>query len=509
MKRSLVCLLLCAVLCVGLLSPGALAYDAGSEASAAFRAFVLDEGFRDGRAYSSSAEYPVCFSLYDLDGDRQPELLIRDRLRAMAEEPYDVFTCRGGTVTYIGRLGVRGGEAHYAPGSDYPGLFSYDGAMGFYIGNYYTMRDGSVVSERVVETDGRSGGALKDAWITADEALRAAFRSAYDGPVTDYSAFAELPAFTMEEIADMGWEQYYAGSGAAARFYDVAVKSFYAPAVAWAVGEEITNGMRPAEFVPDAVCTRAQMVTFLWRAAGSPDEGTKTPFRDVPESAWYAPAVAWAAKTGVALGMTPESFAPASPVTRGQTVTFLWRFAGSPKQTGGELPFLDVRADAYYAEAVRWALAKGVTNGTEPGYFRPARECARREIVTFLYRHVTGQGVTLEPVSVRHLAPGETPRADYSFRDEGAESSALITLARDLKDVMLLRAETTDGGLRVTGEPLKRFGDLKTGAAIFVETSFPDVGARVALRYTLDGKTVTVAIAESGRDGKLILIPVE
>ena len=74
---------------------------------------------------------------------------------------------------------------------------------------------------------------------------------------------------------------------------------------------------------------------------------------------------------------------------------------------------------------------------------------------------------------------------------------------------MLLRAETTDGGLRVTGEPLKRFGDLKTGATLFVETSFPDVGARVALRYTLDGKTVTVAIAESGRDGKLILIPVE
>ena len=137
MKQKLLSLLIVLALCLTLI-PGALAWDGETDWQDAYRAFLLEEGFRKtGRTYSDSADYPIRFSLYDLDGDFRPELLLRDPMRAMAQEPYDVYTVREGAVEYVGRIGIRGGTLHYAPGRGYDGVFSYDGSLGYYTGWYY------------------------------------------------------------------------------------------------------------------------------------------------------------------------------------------------------------------------------------------------------------------------------------------------------------------------------------------------------------------------------------
>ena len=154
----------------------------------------------------------------------------------------------------------------------------------------------------------------------------------------------------------------------------------------WAVAEGITSGTSPTTFSPNNGCTRAQMVTFLWRAAGSPEpESDYGPFRDVPKDAYYRKAVLWAAGEGITSGTSPTTFSPNATVTRAQTVTFLWRWDGEPEadQRSG---FRDVPAGQYYSEAVSWAVEAGITNGTGTTTFSPGQTCTRAQIVTFLWR---------------------------------------------------------------------------------------------------------------------------
>ena len=169
-------------------------------------------------------------------------------------------------------------------------------------------------------------------------------------------------------------------------FTDVPADAYYADAVAWAVENGITNGTSATTFGPDVSCTRAQMVTFLWRAAGSPEPTTaNNPFTDVQSDAYYYDAVLWAVEQGITSGTSATTFSPDATVTRGQTVTFLWRQAGSPV-VNYAMSFADVDAGAYYAEAVRWAVSEGVTAGTSGTTFSPDASCTRAQIVTFLYR---------------------------------------------------------------------------------------------------------------------------
>ncbi len=169
-------------------------------------------------------------------------------------------------------------------------------------------------------------------------------------------------------------------------FVDVPAGSYYEDAVNWAVENGITQGTDDTHFSPDDVCTRAQMVTFLWRAAGSPKvENGKNPFTDVQADAYYYDAVLWAVKQGVTSGTSATTFSPDATVTRGQTVTFLYRNAGSP-EVSGTMPFTDVEADAYYAKAVQWAVQQKITTGTSETTFSPMSDCTRGQIVTFLYR---------------------------------------------------------------------------------------------------------------------------
>ena len=170
-------------------------------------------------------------------------------------------------------------------------------------------------------------------------------------------------------------------------FRDVKSKDYFADAVVWAVQKGVTEGTAVDRFSPAGTCTRAQFVTFLWRAAGNPKPAGKTPFADVPAGRYFSEAVAWAAEKGITDGTGKTTFSPNATLTRAQVVTFLWRYAGSPK-AGSAAAFGDVKSGAYYAAAVAWAVEKGVTDGTGKTTFSPARACTRAETVTFLYRQL-------------------------------------------------------------------------------------------------------------------------
>lgn len=173
-------------------------------------------------------------------------------------------------------------------------------------------------------------------------------------------------------------------------FVDVKTGDYFYDAVLWAVEKGITNGTSAETFSPEAPCTRAQIVTFLWRAAGSPVVNYAMDLSDVAGDAYYAEAVRWALSEGITTGTSDHTFTPDAVCTREQAVTFLYRAAGSPA-VSGESAFEDVGADAYYARAVAWAAQNGVTNGISQALFGTGSDCTRAQIVTFLYRAQQGK----------------------------------------------------------------------------------------------------------------------
>ena len=169
-------------------------------------------------------------------------------------------------------------------------------------------------------------------------------------------------------------------------FVDVATGSYYEDAVDWAVENGITKGTDDTHFSPDGICTRVQAVTFLWRAAGSPKPETRTmPFTDVPVGSYYYDAVLWAVENGITMGTSDTTFSPNATCSRAQIVAFLWRSEKSPA-AGTANPFADVKSDAYYADAVLWAVKENITKGTTSTTFSPNADCTRAQIVTFLWR---------------------------------------------------------------------------------------------------------------------------
>ncbi|MBR3423796.1 MAG: S-layer homology domain-containing protein, partial [Clostridia bacterium] len=170
-------------------------------------------------------------------------------------------------------------------------------------------------------------------------------------------------------------------------FVDVPAGAYFTDAVAWAVRNNITNGTDKTHFSPDAGCTRGQVVTFLWRSVGEPKPKTaKNPFQDVKEGDYFYDAVLWAVENGITNGMDKTHFAPNSTCTRGQIVTFLYRWKGSPKPASNKNPFKDVQSGDYFYSPVLWAVAKGVTTGTSKTKFSPNDTCTRAQVVTFMYR---------------------------------------------------------------------------------------------------------------------------
>ncbi|MFQ5558707.1 MAG: S-layer homology domain-containing protein, partial [Acidimicrobiales bacterium] len=186
-----------------------------------------------------------------------------------------------------------------------------------------------------------------------------------------------------------------APAAAGAGFGDVADDAWYAPAVEWAVASGVTTGTSADTFSPDDVVTRAQAVTFLYRAAGSPPTGSAVGFVDVPAGAWFHDAVAWAVAEGVTTGISPTTFAPSAPVTRAQVFTFVHRWTGA-RAVAAPVSFVDVPAGAWFHDAVAWALAAGLTTGTTPTTFSPDDVTTRAQMVTVLHRAITGGQVAAE-----------------------------------------------------------------------------------------------------------------
>lgn len=169
-------------------------------------------------------------------------------------------------------------------------------------------------------------------------------------------------------------------------FVDVEEQVYYRDPIVWAYHEGITTGIDSEHFYPQLLCTRAQVVTFLWRWAGSPESGgAECPFRDVSPDSYYYTAVMWATEKGITNGMDETHFMPEESCQRGQVVTLLYRFLGSPA-VKGVTPFVDVAPESYYALSILWAYKKEITNGMDATHFMPGEPCTRGQIVTLLYR---------------------------------------------------------------------------------------------------------------------------
>ena len=168
-------------------------------------------------------------------------------------------------------------------------------------------------------------------------------------------------------------------------FVDVAPNKYYSEAVDWAVEKGITNGLDKSHFGPQQACTRGQIVTFLWRAAGEPVVSGNVGFVDVAPGSYCYEAVKWAVANGITKGTDATHFSPNATCTRGQVVTFMYRAEGEPA-VGGNVGFVDVAPGSYCYEAVKWAVANGITKGTDATHFSPNATCTRGQVVTFLYR---------------------------------------------------------------------------------------------------------------------------
>lgn len=192
-------------------------------------------------------------------------------------------------------------------------------------------------------------------------------------------------------------------------FKDVLLTAYYTEGVAWAVAKNITNGTSSTTFSPNETCTRAQVVTFLWRAMGQPEPTTTlNPFTDVNNNAYYYKAVMWAFAQGITTGTSNTTFEPEKACTRAQVVTFLWRTMGKPEPTSSSNPFRDVAAPSFYYTPVLWAIEENITYGTSATAFSPNQRCTRGQIVTFLFRAFAEEPYVVElPILLYHNLTNE------------------------------------------------------------------------------------------------------
>ena len=321
------------------------------------------------------------------------------------------------TVTGSGTLDVTAGSAEISSGifSTYK-LIMRSGTVRATAGkalnyseavfsNDFTMEGGTLIAE--AGESPRSRGICGDATIKGGTVIATGQTRAFDEE-PDLSGYAD-PAVTVNtessETGAKAWNGTDAlgGSGSSYKyvsvapamlknpFIDVAEGAYYYDAVLWAVNAtpQVTSGTSYNTFSPNATCTRAQVVTFLWRAKGCPEpemDAASSLFTDVPEGSYYYKAVLWAVENKITNGTSTTTFSPNMGCTRGQVVTFLHRFAGAPAPSGGANPFTDVAEGTYYYDAVLWAVEKGITKGTSATTFSPNATCTRGQIVTFLYR---------------------------------------------------------------------------------------------------------------------------
>ena len=263
--------------------------------------------------------------------------------------------------------------------------WTYTGGGGGWYYTYYTIK----------ATAGTNGSISPSGWTSVRDGRDQTFTITPDKGyavakvLVDGKSVGAVKSYTFKNVTkDHTIEAIFMksnGNPQTGVFVDVAEGSYYEEAIDWAVEKGITNGVSSNMFAPNDPCTRAQIVTFLWRAAGSPAPKSMSSFTDVPADAFYAKAVAWAVENGITSGTGEGKFSPNSTCTRAQAVTFLYRASGSPA-VSGKAEFSDVSSTAFYAEAVAWAAKKGITTGIGGGLFGSDNDCTRGQIVTFLWR---------------------------------------------------------------------------------------------------------------------------
>ena len=263
------------------------------------------------------------------------------------------FTLEIPTQYTVTAHGLYGGVMGITPGEDYTARYTVGAQVGLQIGK----RDGFTLQGLTLALTDKGGGKYTFVMPAGKITVKAAFMD--DNTMLNF-------------------------------FTDVHAEDYYYDAVLWAAQKGITGGMSDTLFAPNAACTRAQIVTFLWRAAGSPEPKALSSFADVTADAYYAKAVAWAVENGITNGTTDTTFGPDETCTRAHGVTILSRAAGTNTASGNS-NFADVDVNAYYASAVKWAVDNGITNGISSSLFGPDSSCTRAQIVTFLYRMYQGK----------------------------------------------------------------------------------------------------------------------
>ena len=525
MKKRVLCLVLALVLMLSLLSLTASAapYSAYAEA---VKAAMAENG----------EELPGYGMLYDLNDDGTDELLLlyRGAVKGESVAPtvvLSVYTlengvCKtlldhrgvfvevggdGGTVSVVQKDGQTLLLAEKSSPEDYGP--SEQGERIHIAGDaeLYAMKDGGLKSvsrldfeciellpEEGEVTISKSGFTCTERTASgAEKRTVEQYQAWFDA----LDAQAVLTVWDFDDTSDGLPLELLLGrlEGRIGAFKDVPADTWYSDSVEWALLHNVTNGTTATTFSPGATCTRAQMVTFLWRAHGAPvvAEDGGIPFEDVPEDAYYYEAVRWAVTLGITTGVTEETFVPDGTVTRAQTVTFLWRDACHPSAA---IPnFTDVPSGEYYAPAVGWAQETGVTTGMTPTTFAPDNPCTRAQIVTLLSRAMCAPG--LHVTDVTGLKHDRTP--DYATDEIGKD--ILFTAVGDVEDLAFTTVLLTEDGGLLPDATVFEAGRLADGESFLLRTGIPDVAARFAVRYTVGDRTVTLAIQDSGRDGSLYL----
>ena len=521
MKRRMLCLLLTLALAASLALLPAQAANPYAAYAGAVRAAMAENG-----------DAPACGMLFDLDGDGSDELLMLfHAANERADVVLSVCTMRGGVMDTLldhryvfTEVGGNSGAAtivqregrtlllveRESPEAAGP---SEQGERIRVTGDasLYASEDGAL--RRVSRLDFARTDLLPETGAAdVDEADFSCTEQTADAAeartLAEYRAWfsaldrqAVLTAYDPENTSDGLPLELLLGrlEGRIGTFTDVPSDAWFADSVEWALLHGVTKGTTDTTFSPDATCTRAQMVTFLWRSHGSPRllQPGELPFTDVPADAYYTDAVRWAVALGITTGVTETAFAPDATVTRAQTVTFLWRDAC---HVSAALPaFTDVPSDAWFASAVGWAQETGVTTGVTATTFAPDTPCTRAQIVTFLSRAMCRPGL-----HITDMTGLECPYAiDYATDEIG--KLILFTAVGDVDDFAIAAVTFTADGQLLPDGNVYEVGALRDGEHFLLRTGIPDVAARYAVRYTIGERTVTLAIQDSGYDGSLYM----
>ena len=348
MRKRILCAVLTLCLCIAMLPSVASAADASVADVAKAYKQVLDST----EVWEKTLNKNSAVAFYDLNGDTLPEMFIGTDGATAALVEIKVWTYHSGAVKQAGsfKWGLAASTSLlYA--SNTGGIFKYYVGASSGSGEYYSLdADGNLVKGKTISTF----------------------------PASDAKAILIGSASGSMGMSKQDAKDYLDGFG---QFFDVHASQYYSEPVAWAVENGITNGTGAYSFSPDSTCTRAQILTFLWRAAGAPRQAQANPYTDVNASDYYYDAALWAKTQNMVSG---NRFEGSTPCTRASTVAYIWQYAGSPAT--GSVSFSDVPATAAYTQAVAWAVKNGITNGTGANQFSPDAICSRGQIVTFLYR---------------------------------------------------------------------------------------------------------------------------